>query len=124
MAAKLDDTTPLESLLSHGDEVDPLAIFSSIGVRGQKNGTSAMAVLIDHGADVNYVSNTWGTPLMHAVQWKNEEKLRYLLNHGADPTIRSNVTGMTPADLAAKRGQIELYEILQAAEAGETSHTV
>jgi ankyrin repeat protein len=83
-----------------------------------------MAVLIDHGADVNYESNTWGTPLFHAVQWKNEVKLRYLLSHGADPTIRSKVTGMTPADLAAKRGQIELYEILQAAEAGETFHTV
>ncbi|KAI4614289.1 uncharacterized protein J4E87_009509 [Alternaria ethzedia] len=80
----------------------------AIGVRGQRNGIATMAVLIDHGADVNYVSKKWATPLDHAVRHNAKEKLLYLLKHGADPTIRCK-----------ERGREELYEILKAAELGQ-----
>lgn len=99
--------------------MDPLALFSAIGVRGQRNGIATMAVLIDHGADVNYVSKKWATPLDHAVRHNAKEKLLYLLKHGADPTIRCKVGRTTPIEYAQERGREELYEILKAAELGQ-----
>ncbi|CAO2649935.1 Nn.00g012270.m01.CDS01 [Neocucurbitaria sp. VM-36] len=48
-----DPTTALEILLSHGAELDPMAMFSPIGGRMRGNGIAAMRVLLDHGADVN-----------------------------------------------------------------------
>jgi hypothetical protein len=91
--------------------MDPLALFDAIKVRGHRNGTATMAVLIDHGADVNYMAKNWATPLLHSV----------LLKHGADPTIRGRVGKDTPAECAQRRGDQELFEILKAAEAEHMS---
>ena len=88
----------------------------AIGVRRQRNGTATMAVLIDHGADVNYLAKNWARPLSHAVRYNAKEKLVYLLSRGADPTLRSK-SGWTSAELAQKSGLPELYEILKEAEA-------
>ncbi|CAN9081169.1 unnamed protein product [Alternaria alternata] len=115
-AAQLKDPTALQILLSHGAEMDPLALFHAIKVRGHKNGTATMAVLIDHGADVNYMAKNWATPLIHSVHYRSKEKLLYLLKHGADPTIRGRVSKNTPAECAQRRGDQELFEILKAAE--------
>ena len=115
-AAQLKDPTALQVLLSHGAEMDPLALFDAIKVRGHKNGTATMAVLIDHGADVNYMAKNWATPLHHSVHYRSKEKLLYLLKHGADPTVRGRVSKDTPAESAQRRGDQELFEILKAAE--------
>jgi ankyrin repeat protein len=96
--------------------MDPLALFHAIKVRGHKNGTATMGVLIDHGADVNFMAKNWATPLIHAVHYRSKEKLLYLLKNGADPTIRGRVSKNTPAECAQRRGDQELFEILKAAE--------
>jgi ankyrin len=115
-AAQFKDPTSLQILLSHGAEMDPLALFDAIKVRGHKNGTATMAVLIDHGADVNYMTKNWTTPLLHSVHYRSKEKVLYLLKHGADPTLRGRVGKDTPAECAQRRGDQELFEILKAAE--------
>jgi ankyrin repeat protein len=81
-----------------------------------------MAVLIEHGADVNYMAKNWGTPLVRAVRFNAKEKVLYLLEHGADPTIRIPVRKMTPAEYAQNQGHQELYEILKEAEAAHAEH--
>jgi hypothetical protein len=56
--AKLSDPTALRVLFFHGAKMDPEAMFHAIGARGQRNGTATLQVLVEHGADVNYVSKS------------------------------------------------------------------
>jgi len=73
-AAEFDYTTALYILLSYGAEMDPLALFHAIGVRGQANGMATTIALVECGADVNYMASLWATPLHHAVKWGAKEK--------------------------------------------------
>lgn len=119
-AAELTDPTALQILLSYGAELDPQALFHAIGAYPrQRNGIATMAVLIDHGADVNYVAEKWATPLHLAVRRNSKEKVRYLLERGADPTLRYKEGGTTASEYALQCGRTELHEIL---EVGRIDH--
>jgi len=117
VAAGFDDDAPLKILLAHGAEMDPLALFHAIGVRGQRNGMATTIALVEHGADVNYVARLWATPLHHAVKWGAKEKLVYLLENGADPRRGSRSTQDTPAKFASAKKNPDLAKILEEAEA-------
>jgi ankyrin repeat protein len=54
--------------------------------------------LIKQGASVNARDDQGATPLYRAVEWGISDIVRYLLDHGADPTIFDN-TGKAPIDL-------------------------
>lgn len=115
-AAQLSSPTALETLLEYGAELDPQAIFYAIHMgRGQANCTATLEALIQHGADVNYVSKSWPTPLHHAVRWGQLEKLKLLLAHGADPEVRSLNTNMSALEYAKEQGRSEYYEPMEAA---------
>ncbi|KAI4917882.1 uncharacterized protein J4E92_008819 [Alternaria infectoria] len=116
-AAEFDDDAPLKLLLAYGAEMDPLALFHAIGVRGQANGMATTIALVEHGADVNYMASLWATPLHHAVNWGAKEKLVYLLENGADPRRGSRSSEDTPAMFAKAKKQPELVKILEEAEA-------
>jgi hypothetical protein len=45
----------------------------------KQKGIQTMGVLIDHSADINFVSKRWGTPLMYAVLMEKEAYLQLLL---------------------------------------------
>jgi hypothetical protein len=115
-AATLSDPTPLQMLLSHGAKMDPEALFHAIGIRSQANGMSTLMMLIEHGADVNYVSERWCTPLYHCVRLHQESKLRLLLQHGADPDGRSLIGGTTALEYAKERGRMNLYGLMKEAQ--------
>lgn len=53
-----------------------------------KGGTQGMANLLLLGANVNRIDGMGGTPAHAAVSGHQIESLRWLLAHGADPSIR------------------------------------
>ncbi|KAF1917523.1 ankyrin repeat-containing domain protein [Ampelomyces quisqualis] len=112
-AAKLSDPTSLELLFSYGARMDPEAIFHAIGIRHQPNGTATLGALIHHGANVNHISRRWVTPLYHAVRRNQMEKLKLLLQHGADPDL--SYMDISALDCAKKEGRLEMYELMQGA---------
>ena len=60
-----------------------------------------MAILIDHGADVNLqTERSDRTPLMLAAAFGFREAVELLLAHGADPTIRTGWGSRSAADWA------------------------
>jgi ankyrin repeat protein len=112
-AAEQADPAALHILLSYGAE-DPEAIFHAIGVRGnERNGTATMEALIEHGADINYVSERWATPLCLAIRFGGEEKLRLLLKHGANPVIRSQCGRFNAYECAAEWNRQRFYDIME-----------
>jgi len=109
-AALRPSTIVLQLLISYGAELDPQALYSAISHRGQGT-VQVMSCLIDRGVDVNAPSPQWRTPLLYAVRLRDKERVRLLLDKGADRTIK-NVDGQTPAEIAKSMGQMELYEML------------
>lgn len=112
-ATLMIETFGLEMLLAHGAEMDHTALFAAMSTSyDQSIRVAHMTILIDHGADVNYRTANWGTPLHYAVRRNRREELRFLLERGADRTIR-NLLGRTPAELALDRGKLDLFAILE-----------
>lgn len=112
-AAKLSDPAAVRILLSHGAKMDPDAIFYAIDMRAQRNGTATLEALIDHGADVNYVSKKWCTPLLHAVSRGQMEKVRMLLDRGADTDVKSLRGGTSAIEYAKREGRVEMWELME-----------
>jgi hypothetical protein len=85
-----DGVQGLRTLLEFGAALDPMALLWAVngGSRGGAPGTAALTLLIDAGADVDYVSERWSTALSHAVRNGMVEKVRVLLGAGADPRVR------------------------------------
>jgi hypothetical protein len=117
VAANLHDTLPLQTFLDHGAIIEPLDLFAAIEGRdcseGKRRGIETMTLLIDKGADVNYVSERWGTPLMFAVKCDKKGHLKRLLERGADPWMFSPRGKTTSIDYAKKTGQTGLVELME-----------
>ena len=60
------------------------------------NGLDVARALIEAGADVNRQCEHGRTALHMAAAWAHLEVVMFLMDNGADPTIR-DVEGMTPA---------------------------
>jgi len=103
--------TVLDILISFGAELDSKALYNAISC-GSNNGGGIpiMKYLIDHGIDVNARSRRGSTPLNCAVRRGDKERVRLLLNSGADRTVVSS--GMTAAEFALRIGEHEIYEML------------
>lgn len=113
-AVKLSDPTAARILLSHGADLDPLVIFAAINGSTWTRGTATLELLIEQGADINYSTSRWGSPLCHAVRWVKKDQLEVLLKNGADTSYR-NFRGLTAAEYARKIDQPELAAIIDAA---------
>jgi ankyrin repeat protein len=114
-AAELPDPTALQLLLAHGAALDPEAMLHAIGRRRQDNGTATMEILINHGADVNHVSARLSSPLCTAIRINEVDKLKFLLDHGADPTSRPSEGRMSALEYASTLGRTHLIQIMEAA---------
>jgi ankyrin repeat protein len=113
-AAEMSTSEAVHLLVSRGAE-DPEAIFYAIGLCNQDNGTSTLQALIDHGVDINYHSELWGTPLYQAVRVMDEEKMRLLLAHGADPHVKRARCGLSALELARVKNRPRWVAIIEEA---------
>lgn len=109
-ASLIPSTRVLDLLISHGAELDPHALFNSMSPRGEGD-LPIMSYLINRGIDVNAVEKQKGSALHYAVDLGSLEKVELLLKHGADRTKVAEY-GLTPIELAEKKGLKEIYEIL------------
>jgi hypothetical protein len=108
--AKLSDPTAAHFLLSHSANIDLLAIFHAIGIRGQRNGTVTLQVLIDYGADIDFVSKRWGTSVYHAGRMGREDQLEMLLNCEADSDVKEGNMRASALELAEEMRRENLFE--------------
>ncbi|KAF2028203.1 hypothetical protein EK21DRAFT_70383, partial [Setomelanomma holmii] len=114
--AKLAEPTSVRTLLAYGADMDPEAMFYAIGVeRGTAPGTATMEVLCEYGADVNCVSGRWITPLHFATSRRLPRKVKFLLDHGADPNQRPSGRDQTALELAKEQESQEIYLVMEEA---------
>lgn len=74
------------------------------------------------GVDLNHVHPEYfGTILVASIVEKREEAARYLLAHGADPHLYSEIDGATPLQAAQRVGLPELERHLRALGASAPS---
>jgi ankyrin repeat protein len=73
--------------------------------------TEAVAMLLDHGADVNARQQVGYTPLMGAASGGLDDIVNLLLQHGADPSVVSE-DGKSAADVAREHGHTAIAEKL------------
>lgn len=74
-----------------------------------------VAELVDHGADVDHQDAMGETPLHKAVEARGHDCVRFLIDRGADPTVK-NDSGRTPALLAQRLEEPALVGVLREAE--------
>jgi hypothetical protein len=87
-AARLGLPDAIFTLFEFGAELDTEAMFFAIGVgRHTPQSPACMSALHLHGADLNFVSWRWSTALHQAVRMKKMEKVKWLLERGADPRV-------------------------------------
>ncbi|KAJ9132954.1 hypothetical protein NKR19_g9203 [Coniochaeta hoffmannii] len=132
-----DDVAAARMLLDHGATAEPHLIYRAIDANKGLDLSSEemLRLLIAAEVDVDYVVPGRGTALHYAAWLGNKEKVQMLLRLGANPNIpfydklgvfRDGEEGLcmfeeheaiTPADIAKKSGDDDIYEILMAAEA-------
>jgi ankyrin repeat protein len=113
----------IETLLALGADPntpDPAGFASLIATltSGRRDGHDVLKLLIDKGADLGQRGlNDW-TPLHCAVYQRDLGALKILLDHGADPTLKTRIDDHTTAlEDAEAIGFAEATDLLRAAEA-------
>lgn len=73
-----------------------------------------LAYHVGSGIDVNFAHPEFlATPLVASILAKQEAAALYLLAHGADPHLRSESDGLTPAQAAQQAGLVAVQMRLQ-----------
>jgi ankyrin repeat protein len=88
------------------DDVSPLHVAAASGRM------EVARILVANGADVNRISDQYGTPLHQAVREHRVEIVGWLLTRKADVNASLATTGLTPLHLAAALGHAETVQLL------------
>ncbi len=95
--ARRSGQTPMHTAAGHGD-------------------LESLRLLLDHGAALHPLE-TAGTPLSVAVQYRQVETVKFLLQHNAKPDVAPPQNGMTSLHWAATLGHPEIVKLLLDARA-------
>ena len=105
----------------NGSSVDPRGLGgkSPLHAAAICGDLELVQVLLDYGLDINLKDDFDFTPLSRASQkgFKNAGVARLLLDHGADPNVRTwrqvaDITYSTPLHLAVEDGEVEIARLL------------
>ena len=118
--ARLRDVEGVRRELAKGVNVDVLNGRAPNGDGGntalwfaaqgpEPHGLEVATVLIEAGADINRRCEHGRTALHMASAWGHLDVVKYLIEHGADPTIVAYADG-TPAEMARNRGRQEIAD--------------
>ncbi len=108
--ALLDEGVDVESLngqAPNGDGGNTALWFAAQGP--WPNGLPAVRLLVEAGAEINRQCEHGRTALHMAAAWGHLDVVEYLLDQGADSTIRAEVDG-TPAEMARVRNRQEICD--------------
>ena len=114
LAASNGHTEVVEFLIAHGANVNARDGDGQTALMyaAKRSFNETAALLLKSGAEVNVQSRKKGiTALILAAGWGNEELVRTLLEHGADPTITDNF-GRTAKYYAEKMGGTVVASLL------------
>lgn len=108
------DVESVRSLLQTG--IDPNGIYhtnTALTYAARDGFTEIARVLIDSGAEVNWIDGEGVTPLILAAFKGHADLVRLLLDHGANTTVRDQ-WDRTALDYALRRGEEdEIVRLLQ-----------
>ena len=106
-------------LLDHGAIAEPHLINRALhSMKGLSE--SMLQVLLGAGIDINYEAPGDGTALHIAAYFGNKDAVELLLRLGAHPNISvcdEAGEAFTPAELAKRHGNDQIYDLLKAAAA-------
>ena len=111
LAGNVDD---VRSQLDKG--TDPNLVYNTntaLTYAARDGFTEIARLLIDHGAEVNWIDGEGVTPLILASFKNHIELVQLLLDHGADATVRDQ-WNQTALDYALRRGEADpIVQLLQ-----------
>ena len=114
-AKKLEGTRLVDSLISHGANVEVQDIwgFRPLHESAYSNEPASMHLLLDKGANINAASNYGTNSLMMGVWYNSHDALRLLLRKEALEYDGKITDGRSMLDIAALYGDMETIRILQ-----------
>jgi ankyrin repeat protein len=124
MAACASTVRVFDLILKQGAQLEPsFALHNAASVEFTDERKKLMEHLIkDHHVDVNQIDDAMGphakgTPLFYAARSGNIEGTRFLLEHGADASVK-NHRGLTAADDAERFSKKEVADLLRESRIG------
>ena len=117
LAGEFGDVAVISALLSHGAEVDLLdhKRMGALYFSSQNSHPEAVALLLGRGAQVDVANGVGVTPLFIASMEGHAACVRLLQQAGADVNHCSsvgNIGNYSPCFLAAKRGHVDVLDVL------------
>ena len=110
-AAEEYDLGAVRALLD-SRKLNPTGLATLLLRKADWHDTEGIRLVLDHGADPNYMSIWHHTPLQHAMRRDNRlENIALMLNHGADPALKSRI-GESAVAIAARRGRGDVLSLL------------
>lgn len=113
-ATLANDITEVRSLLASGTDPNQVYHTNTALTYAARDGFTGIArLLLDYGAEVNWIDGEGVTPLILAAFKGHTELAQLLLDHGADPTIVDQ-WHRTALDYALRRGEADaIAQMLQ-----------
>ncbi len=112
IAAYLSDAVAVQALLERGAEVNRTG-WTPLHYAASSGSILVIRVLLDHAAYIDAESPNKTTPLMMAARAGHRSAVQYLLDEGADPSLKNEV-GLSAADFARAQGHADLAASLEA----------
>lgn len=106
------DNTVVKLLLESG-RLDERSKSWMLARKADWHDHEGMKLVLEHGANPNFVPHWGNSALQHAVMRDNGiVMLRMLLEHGADPFLENSREGRNAVQMAVRRGRGDLFELL------------